>query len=120
MVAWIDRQPRSLLYTTSISKAEILYGIATMPDGRRRTTLAEAADAMFSDDFAGRVLAFDVAAAVYYAEIVAARRRAGRPIGMPDAQIAAIASTAGAAVATRDVAGFEGCGVTVANPWETA
>ena len=87
--AWVSAQPRTTLYTTSVSKAEILYGIAVLPEGRRRLALAVAAEAMFADDFAGRVLPFDEAAAVQYAEIVAARRREGCPIEAFDAQIAA-------------------------------
>jgi hypothetical protein len=73
--AWVSAQPRATLYTTSVSKAEILYGIAVLPEGRRRLALAAAAEAMFADDFEGRVLPFDEAAAVHYAEIVAARPR---------------------------------------------
>jgi toxin FitB len=117
--AWVAAQPRATLYTTSINKAEILYGIAVLPEGRRRAALAAAAEAMFAEDLAGRVLPFDGDAAVHYAEIVAMRRRQGRPIEALDAQIAATALAAGAGIATRDVAGFEGCGVTgLINPWE--
>jgi predicted nucleic acid-binding protein len=90
--AWVAAQPRATLYTTSVNKAEILYGIAVLPEGRRRAALAAAAEAMFTDDFAGRVLPFDEAAAVLYAEIVASRRRDGRPIEAFDAQIAATPS----------------------------
>jgi hypothetical protein len=116
--AWVASQPRASLYTTSVSKAEILYGIAVLPEGRRRAVLAAAAEAMFADDFAGRVLPFDEAAAVHYAEIVALRRGEGRPIEAFDAQIAATAIVVGADVATRDVQDFTGCGLTVINPWE--
>jgi toxin FitB len=116
--AWVSAQPRATLYTTSLSKAEILYGIAGLPAGRRRLALAAAAEAMFADDFAGRVLPFDEAAAVDYAEIVAARRREGRPIEAFDAQIAATARVAGAGLATRDTGDFAGCGLTLINPWE--
>ena len=116
--AWIAGQRRSDLYTTSVNKAEILYGIAALPPGRRRTALTAAAEAMFTDDFSGRVLPFDEEAAAQYAEIVAARRRVGRPIEAFDAQIAAVARIAGAEIATRDIADFTGCGVTLANPWE--
>ena len=116
--AWVAAQPRAALYTTSVSKAEILYGIAVLPEGRRRQALAAAADAMFADDFEDRVLPFDEAAAVCYAGIVAARRREGRPIEAFDAQIAATALVAGAGLATRDTGDFAGCGLTVINPWE--
>jgi predicted nucleic acid-binding protein len=118
--AWVAAQPRAALYTTSVNKAEILYGIAALPDGRRRTALAAVAESMFTDDFAGRVLPFDEEAAVHYAEIVAARRREGRPIEAFDAQIAATARGAGADLATRDVGGFAGCGFILVNPWEAA
>jgi predicted nucleic acid-binding protein len=117
--AWAAAQPRTALYTTSINKAEILYGIAVLPEGRRRTALAVAAEAMFIDDFAGRVLPFDEEAAVRYAEIITARRREGRPIEAFDAQIAATARVAGAELATRDVGDFAGCGLALVNPWET-
>ena len=118
--AWVAAQPRATLYTTSVTKAEILYGIAALPEGRRRAALAAAAAAMFAEDFAGRVLPFDEAAAVLYTEIVASRRRGGRPIEAFDAQIAATVRVAGAEFATRDVSGFAGCGVTLINPWEAA
>jgi len=108
------------IYTTSVNKAEILYGIAALPDGRRRAALAAAAEAMFTDDFAGRVLPFDEDAAVHYAEIVAARRREGRPIEALDAQIAATARVAGAELATRDIGDFASCGLTLVNPWDAA
>jgi predicted nucleic acid-binding protein len=118
--AWVAAQKRAGLYTTSVNKAEILYGIAALPEGRRRAALATAAEAMFIDDFAGRVVPFDEEAAVHYAEIVAARRREGRPIEAFDAQIAATARVAGADLATRDVADFAGCGLTLLDPWEEA
>jgi len=116
--AWVSAQPRATLYTTSVSEAEVLYGIAVLPEGRRRLALAAAAEAIFADDFEGRVLPFDEAAAVHYAEIVAARRHEGRPIEAFDAQIAATALVAGAGLATRDTGDFAGCGLTVINPWE--
>ena len=116
--AWVAAQPRDELYTTSVNKAEILFGIAALPDGRRRAALTAAAEAMFTGDFAGRVLSFDEEAAVYYAQIVAARRREGRPIEAFDALVAATTLAAGASIATRDTGGFAGCGLTLINPWE--
>lgn len=115
--AWVAARPRRELCTTSVNMAEILYGVAALPRGRRRSGLAAAAEAMFAEDFAGRVLPFDNSAARHYAEIVAARRRAGKPIEAFDAQIAAIAATRGAGIATRDSSGFWDCGVTLINPW---
>lgn len=115
---WIAGQPMADLFTTTITQAEILFGVALLADGRRRAGLAQAAGQMFAEDFAGRVLAFDASAAQAFAPIAAARRRAGRPIAAFDAQIAAIAFASGAVLATRNVADFEGCGVVVVNPWE--
>jgi predicted nucleic acid-binding protein len=75
---------------------------------------------MLEDDFVGRILPFDSAAAVALAEIAATRRQAGRPIAQADAQIAAIARSRGAALATRNVSDFLGCGIKVVNPWGEA
>jgi toxin FitB len=115
---WIAGQPVGLLFTTSISQAEILSGIAIMPESRRRSDLEAAAGAMFLEDFEGRVLPFDMNAAVVYANIFAARRRAGRPTATVDLLIASVARSHHASVVTRDVSGFEGCGLRVINPWK--
>lgn len=120
VLVWVAGQLRSELFTTSVTKAEILYGIVILQPGRRKAGLAEAAERVFGVSFADRILAFDAAAAACYAEVAMMRRRAGKPISALDAQIAAIASAAGASVATRDVAGFEGCGVEIINPWTAA
>ena len=118
VVRWMATQPATSLYTTSITQAEIFHGIMLLPAGRRRTAFEAAAEAMFDQDFHGRILAFGSDAARPYARIAAERRRAGRPISHFDAQIAAIARSAGAAVATRNAADYDGCGVKVINPWE--
>jgi toxin FitB len=120
VLAWVAAQPRAELWTTYINQAEILFGIAALPEGRRRSGLAAAAAAMFATDFAGRILPFEVGAAARYPEIVVARRRAGQPIEGLDALIAAIALANGAGVATRDVGGFEGCGLALINPWSAS
>ena len=117
VVAWVGEQPASSLFVTAINQAEILYGIALLPDGRRRSAFAAAATAMFEEDFGARILAFGSDAAEAYADIAAVRRRQGRPISQFDAQIAAIARSTGAALATRNVADFEGCDVTLVDPW---
>jgi predicted nucleic acid-binding protein len=114
---WIVRQPSDELFTAAVCQAEILSGLAVMPSGRRRSELEEAARAMFAEDFDGRVLPFDAEAAAAYAEVFAARRRAGRPSGTIDLMLAAIARTRGASVVTRNVADFEGVGVPIVNPW---
>lgn len=114
---WIAGQPAAILYTTSVSQAEVLHGIALLPAGKRRGALEIAAEAMFDEDFGDRVLPFGGEAAHAYAQIAAQRQRSGRPISHFDAQIAAIARSARASVATRNVGDFEGCGITVLNPW---
>jgi predicted nucleic acid-binding protein len=114
---WFVRQPSDELFTATVCQAEILSGLAVMPSGRRRTALEEAARAMFTDDFGGRVLPFDVKAASAYAELFAARRKAGRPSGTIDLMLAAIARAHGASVVTRNVADFEFMGVPIVNPW---
>ena len=118
--AWIIARPLDLLFTTAICQAEVLAGLAIMPDGGRRRAFESAARAMFLEDFEGRILPFDTDATTAYAELFAARRRAGRPIAIPDLMIAAIASAQGASVVTRDTSGFEGCGLTLVNPWDAA
>jgi predicted nucleic acid-binding protein len=117
VVGWVARQQTADLFTSSITQAEILHGIQVLPSGRRREALQAAADAMFDRDFHGRILAFGSDAARAYATIAASRRRAGRPISHFDAQIAAIARAAGASLATRNVADYDRCGVSVINPW---
>ena len=112
--AWTAEQTRTDLYTTSVNVAEILYGIAALPAGRRRSSLATL---MFTEDFAGRILPFDDEAAARYAEIVVLRRQQGRPIEPFDAQIAAIALAARADLATRDIDGFAGCRLSLVDPW---
>jgi predicted nucleic acid-binding protein len=120
VLAWATAQPRAQLYTTSINQAEILYGIAALPEGRRRTALAQAAHVMFAEEFAGRVLPFAASATSRYPEIVMIRRRVGLPIEGFDALIAATALAAGASIATRDSGGFTGCGLNVIDPWVAA
>jgi predicted nucleic acid-binding protein len=118
--AWVAAQPRASLYTTAINRAEVLYGIAALPGGRRKEALAAAAAAVFSEDLAGRILPFDGGSAAHYAKLVTARRDAGTPIEAFDALIAAATLSAGAELATRDTSGFVGCGLDVVNPWELA
>lgn len=114
---WVALQPAVSLFTTTITQAEVLYGVALLPEGKRRDGLAEAVETMFEEDFAGRILDFDSAAAAAYPQVVLARRLAGRPIAQLDAEIAAIAVSRGAAVATRNISDFEGAGVELYNPW---
>ena len=114
---WLSDQPATSIYTTTITEAEIRFGMALLPVSRRRRDLESALTAMIDEDLGGRVLPFDRAATRAYATIRSDRRRAGRPIAPFDAQIAAIACSRGAAVATRNVRDFEDCGVAVVDPW---
>jgi len=118
VLAWIAKQPEAELCTTSITEAEIFNGIEVLPKGKRREHLTAAAEAVFTEDFSGRVYSFDSTAARAFSKIASSRRSGGRPISHPDAQIAAIAKTRRAKVATRDVKGFEQCGVDVVDPWD--
>ncbi len=115
---WIDGVRREHLFTTSISCAEIFYGLAAMDEGRRRDSLSAAAEALFGQDFAGRILPFDSRAARHFARIAAHRRQAGTRIEDFDGQIAAIALANTMSLATRNVTHFEDCGVDLINPWE--
>jgi len=116
VLAWLSRQASSSLFTTALSEAEVRLGLALLPAGKRRVGLESAADGLFAD-FGSRVLPFDSDAAAAYAAIGAARNKAGRPISVIDAQIAAIARTRGAALATRNVKDFAGCSIVLVDPW---
>jgi predicted nucleic acid-binding protein len=115
---WTAARPTTSLYTTSITEAEILHGILLLPRGKKRTVLENAALAMFAEDFAGRVLPFGSEAARHYAAIAVERRARGKPITHFDAQIAAIARSAHATLATRNTSDFAHCGIDVLNPWD--
>jgi len=116
VISWLQSQAGPDLYTTSISVAEILFGLERLPTGRRREQLAAAARALF-EAFDQQVLPFDVPAASEYATIAYAKERAGAPISGFDAQIAAICRTHRASLATRNVKDFEATGVELVNPW---
>jgi toxin FitB len=115
--AWVKKRMRTELFTTSISEAEIFYGIELLRPGKRRETLTVSAEAMFAQEFEGRILGFESGAARNFSRILAQRRAIGRPISYADAQIAAIAQLFDATVATRDVADFRDCGVDLVDPW---
>ncbi|MGB0111102.1 MAG: type II toxin-antitoxin system VapC family toxin [Terriglobales bacterium] len=117
VVTWVAKQPAAELVTTSITEAEIFYGIELLTKGKRREGLLAAAEAMFAEDLAGRIFGFDSDAARVFSRIAAHRRALGRPISPANAQIAAIAQARGAKLATRNVADFEDCGLNVVDPW---
>ncbi len=115
--SWMAKLATPSLHLTAITEAELRFGLAIMPAGRRRDSLDAALQRVMSAGFAQRVLPFDSAAARPYADIAAALRTAGRPIGQADCQIAAIAGSRGMAVATRNVRHFAGTGVRTIDPW---
>lgn len=117
---WFAQHDATDLYISTVTEAELRAGVAYLPEGQRRDRLQQAIDAMIEQDFNGRILPFDTTATRPYALIAAARRTAGRPIAEADCQIAAIAASIGAPVATRNVRDFDGCGVTAINPWGAA
>lgn len=117
VVHWLATHPASRLFTTTITQAEILYGLEIMPKGKRRAELESAVEAMFEQDFADRILPFDADAARMFPRIAGSRRASGRPIAQFDAQIAAIARSRDAALATRNLEDFDHCGITLLNPW---
>ena len=117
VVDWVAGQAATNLYLSTVSEAELRFGVEILPSGARRDRLLDEVEGMLREDFAGRVLSFDSAAAQAYATIAAARRAAGRPINHADCQIAAIARSRGASVATRDIDDFERSGIDVINPW---
>ncbi len=119
VIAWLEAQPRHQLFTTAVTRAEILYGVAVLAKGQRREKLWEAALGILDEEFADRVLSFDSEAANRYAQIGAARKSAGKPISQFDAMIAAIARSHGARLATRNVQDFDGCGIDLVNPWRS-
>ena len=117
VVDWVAGQAATNLYLSTVSEAELRFGVEILPSGTRRDRLLDEVEGMLREDFGGRVLSFDSAAAQAYATIAAARRAAGRPINHADCQIAAIARSRGASVATRDIDDFERSGIDVINPW---
>ncbi len=117
VVAWFAGQPAAALFTTALTQAEIMYGLALMPAGKRRAALQAAAKALFEEDFAGRLLPYDSDAAPHFAEIAAERRRLGQPISQVDAQIAAITCSRAGSIATRNARDFAGCGLAIIDPW---
>ena len=115
--AWLRPYPTADVFTTAISLAEVLAGIAILPKGRRKLDLQRAADKIFATVFPQRVLPFDEAAASAFAELVTVRRRRGLTFDALDVQIAAIAKSRGMTIATRNVNDFEDSGIDIINPW---
>jgi toxin FitB len=119
VIEWLDSQPVETLYLSAISVAELRFGVASLPAGRRREALREDLERRVLPLFAGRVLPFDLLASQSYAVLMANARAAGMPIGESDGYIAATAHANGMAVATRDAAPFEAADVPTGDPWKS-
>jgi len=113
---WLDAQAAQTLFLSSVTIAELLFGIGALPQGRRKANLAAALDGVLAL-FEGRILSFDTAAAQHYADLAVRARAAGRGFPTPDGYIAAIAAAQGLAVASRDASAFEAAGLGVIDPW---
>ena len=118
VLAWLDSLEISEVATTAVTAAELRYGVARLPDGHRKRELTVVIRGILVEDFYGRVLPFDERASIRYADVVTGRERIGRPIGVADAQIAAICHDSGAALATRNTADFEETGIELVDPWK--
>ncbi|CAG2148441.1 Toxin FitB [compost metagenome] len=116
--AWLNAQVAETLYLSSVTLAELLFGIGALPEGRRKHGLSETLDGLLAL-FGDRVLMFDTGAARHYAELAVKARLAGKGFPTPDGYIGAIAASRGYIVATRDTAPFEAAGLTVINPWNS-
>ncbi len=118
VVRWLDAQPDWDVWISAVTVAEIRLGILLLPAGKRKKLLLDLAEQMFQEDFPDRCLPFDYEAAFEYALIVSERNRQGHPISVEDAQIAAIARTAGLELGTRNTKDFSGVtGLKLVNPW---
>lgn len=117
VLAWVDAQPPGELATSAVTAAELWYGVARLPVGRRRSGLIDAVDGLLNEDLGDRVLPFDMVAAAHCARIVASREAVGLPISVSDAQIAAICVSHRAPLATRNTKDFQETGVSLIDPW---
>lgn len=118
VLAWIDAQAIDTLYVAAITVAELRFGIAAMPAGKRRDTLDRRLEQEVLPLFEGRILSFGLDASKAYADLMVSARDAGRAIGKADGYIAATAAAKNLMVATRDTSPFDAAGLTVVNPWE--
>ncbi|MCG1040791.1 type II toxin-antitoxin system VapC family toxin [Mycetohabitans sp. B7] len=117
VMTWLAEQRRVSLFTTTVTKAEIFYGVRLLAHGARKEALASAINAIFDEDFAGRLLSFDSRAADIYAQIAASRKSAGIPISQFDVMIAAITRSQGATLATHNTKVFVDCDIPIIDPW---
>lgn len=115
---WIDRQEVLKLFISTITLAEISYGLSVLPTGKRRKSLELAFNKAILEAFASRILSFEESAAYQYGKIMGHRKKLGKPLGIPDGQIAAIAAVNNAVLATRNTRDFLQCGIKLINPFE--
>jgi len=118
VVQWLDRQQADSIWITSITLFEVRLGLAVLPKGRRRHALQAAFERLLTEDLEDRVLAFDTAAATEAASLAAGRQKAGRPVDFRDTQIAGVALSRGATLATRNTRHFQDLRVAVVDPWQ--
>lgn len=118
VIQWLDERDAATLYLSAITIAEITYGLRILPAGTRRRTLRGRFEEFVRRGFEQRVLVFDTAAAEQYAEVMGHRKEIGRPMSVPDGQVAAIARRHQLALATRNVRDFDACGLRIVNPFE--
>ncbi len=117
VMSWIDSLEAETVATTAVTAAELLYGVARLPAGKRKDRLSESVHALLEEDLGDRVQPFDRAAATHYSELVSAQEQKGQPISVADAQIAAICRKLGATLATRNTRDFNDTGIDVIDPW---
>ena len=117
VIDWLNQCNAAELYVSSVTVAEIAYGIHTLDAGRRRNTLGDRFKTFLDRGFHSRILPFDEPAAHLYGELMSHRRAIGKPMGIADGQIAAIARHHDMHIATRDVRGFQETGLELINPW---
>ena len=118
VMAWLNEQASQTLYLSSVTLAELLFGISALPAGKRKTLLDRALTELL-ELFKDRTLSFDVNAARHYADLAVAARNGGRGFPTPDGYIAAIAASRGFIVASRDTSPYKAAGVRVINPWKS-
>jgi predicted nucleic acid-binding protein len=117
VVEWLDKQPRTSIWTTSVTILEIRYGLQILPAGKRRSALIQTFEKVLVDKIESRVAPFDTAAAQQAGDLIALRHRQGRPEELRDTMIAGIVLASHATLATRNTSHFEDLSVPVVNPW---
>jgi len=120
VIAWLDKQPRTSVWTTSVTVLEIRFGLQTMPVGKRRAALLQAFEMVLADKVDGRIASFDATAAQLAGDLMAVRHRKGRPGDVRDTMIAGIVLAFQATLATRNTSHFEDLSVPVINPWASS